>query len=160
MKHVHSSCAAVAWWFSATSAWAATAAPLPPAEDQSLARAIYKELVELNTTHDHGSTVAAQAIQRHLLAAGFPAADVVFIAPPDRPSKGNVIIRYHGKGLGKPVLFLGHLDVVEAKPEDWSVDPFELTEKDGWYYGRGTIDMKDGDAALLWKRRQWNLVTL
>jgi acetylornithine deacetylase/succinyl-diaminopimelate desuccinylase-like protein len=74
---------------------------------------------------------------------------VVFIAPADHPTKGNIVVRYRGKGAGKPVLFIGHLDVVEANAEDWSVDPFKLTEKDGWFYGRGSIDMKDGDAALL-----------
>jgi acetylornithine deacetylase/succinyl-diaminopimelate desuccinylase-like protein len=129
--------------------WAASSAPLPPADDQDLARAIFKELVEINTTHAHGSTAAAQAIREHLLRAGFPPADVTFIAPDDHPTKGNVIVRYRGKGSGKPVLFLGHLDVVEASAQDWSVDPFTLTEKDGWFFGRGTIDMKNGDAALL-----------
>jgi acetylornithine deacetylase/succinyl-diaminopimelate desuccinylase-like protein len=125
-------------------------APLPPPADQDLARALFKELVEMRTTHDAGSTEAAQAIRGHLLEAGFPESDVVFIAPPDHPTKGNVVARYRGKGGGgKAVLFLGHLDVVDAKPEDWSVAPFELTEKDGWLYGRGTIDMKDGDAALI-----------
>ncbi len=58
-------------------------------------------------------------------------------------------MRYRGRQAGQPVLFLGHLDVVEAKPEDWSVEPFKLTQKDGWFYGRGTIDMKDGDAAMV-----------
>ncbi|MDB6044874.1 MAG: Peptidase [Gammaproteobacteria bacterium] len=130
-------------------AWAATPGPLPPEDDKQLARTILKELVEIKTTHESGSTVAALAIQQHLLTAGFPAGDVVFVAPADRPTKGNVVVRYRGKGTGKPVLFLGHLDVVEANPQDWSVDPFKLTEKDGWFYGRGSIDMKDGDAALL-----------
>lgn len=130
-------------------AWAATPGPLPPDQDQELARAILKELVELDTTHEHGSTLAAQAIRQHLLRAGFPAADVVFIAPPDHPTQGNTIVRYRGRGKARPVLFLGHLDVADARPEDWSVDPFTLTAKDGWLYGRGTIDMKDGDAALL-----------
>ena len=83
-----------------------------------------KELVEINTTHPYGSTGAAQAIQGHLMAAGFSASDVALVAPPEHPTKGNVVVRYHGKGLVKPVLFLGHLDVVEAKPEDWSVEPF------------------------------------
>jgi acetylornithine deacetylase/succinyl-diaminopimelate desuccinylase-like protein len=125
--------------------------PLPPAPDQDLGRAILKELVETKTTHDVGSTAAARAIEAHLLKAGFPQEDVVFVAPPEHPTKGNVIVRYRGTGRGKakPVLFLGHLDVVEAKAEDWSVEPFKLTEKDGFFYGRGTIDMKDGDAALL-----------
>jgi acetylornithine deacetylase/succinyl-diaminopimelate desuccinylase-like protein len=124
---------------------------LPPAEDQDLGRAIFKELVELKTTHDVGSTAAARAIEEHLLKAGFPPEDVVFIAPAEHPTKGNVVVRYRAKGRGRaaPVLFLGHLDVVEAKAEDWSVDPFKLTEKDGFFYGRGTIDMKDCDAALL-----------
>src|SRR5450631_882915 len=127
-------------------AWGA--APLPPAADQQLARDMLKTLIEINTTHAHGSTEAAKAIQGWALTAGFAASDIVFIAPPDQPTKGNVIIRYRGKHPGKPVLFLGHLDVVEAKPEDWSVDPFAFTEQDGYFYGRGTIDMKDGDAAL------------
>lgn len=128
---------------------AATPGPTPPADDAELARAIFKELIEIRTTHDVGSTVAAHAIEQHLLKAGFPAADVTFVAPAEHPSKGNVVVRYRGKGHGKPVLFLGHLDVVEAKAEDWSVDPFQLTERDGWFYGRGAIDMKDGDAAML-----------
>jgi acetylornithine deacetylase/succinyl-diaminopimelate desuccinylase-like protein len=127
----------------------ATPGPLPPEADRQLARAIFQELIEINTTHAQGSTVAAQAIREHLLRAGFPESDVIFVAPKEHPSKGNVVVRYRGKGKARPVLFLGHLDVVEAKPEDWSVDPFKLTEKDGWFYGRGTIDMKDGDAALL-----------
>ena len=127
-------------------AWAA--ASLPPAADQQLARDMLKTLIEINTTHAHGSTEAAKAIQGWALTAGFAPSDVVLIAPADRPTKGNVIIRYRAKHPGKPVLFLGHLDVVDAKPEDWSVNPFALTEQDGYFYGRGTIDMKDGDAAL------------
>ncbi len=123
--------------------------PEPPSLDKSLARGIFKELVEINTTHGHGSTEAANAIQSHLLTAGFSADDVHVVAPPGHPSKGSVVVRYHGKSAARPILFLGHLDVVDAKPEDWSVDPFKLTEKDGWFYGRGTIDMKNGDAALL-----------
>ena len=132
-----------------TSIASAAPGPLPPDEDKDLARAILRELVEIKTTHDVGTSVAARAIEQHLLKAGFPAGDVVFVAPSDHPDKGNVVIRYRGKGRGPAVLFLGHLDVVEAKAEDWSVDPFKLTEKDGWFYGRGTIDMKDGDSALL-----------
>lgn len=128
---------------------AASPGPLPPPADRELARAIFKELIEINTTHNYGSTKAAEAIQSRLLAAGFSRDDVNVIAPPEHPSKGNVVVRYRGMGQGRPVLFLGHLDVVEAKAEDWSVDPFKLTEKDGWFYGRGSIDMKDGDAALV-----------
>jgi acetylornithine deacetylase/succinyl-diaminopimelate desuccinylase-like protein len=128
---------------------ALAAAPLPPAADQQLARDMLKTLVEINTTHAHGSTTAAMAIQQWLLKAGFPAADVTLLAPDDHPTKGSVVVRYRGRHPGKAVLFLGHLDVVEAKAEDWTVDPFLLTQKDGWFYGRGTIDMKDGDAALV-----------
>jgi acetylornithine deacetylase/succinyl-diaminopimelate desuccinylase-like protein len=132
-----------------TTLWASSAPPLPPPADQQLARDMLKTLVEINTTHAHGSTEAAKAIQGWLLSAGFPAGDVVLVAPSDHPTKGNVVVRYRGKHAGSPVLFLGHLDVVEAKPEDWSVDPFKLTQQEGWFYGRGTIDMKDGDAALV-----------
>jgi acetylornithine deacetylase/succinyl-diaminopimelate desuccinylase-like protein len=133
----------------AASAWASSQPPLPPSQDQELARDILKSLVEINTTHAHGSSEAAKAIQGWLSTAGFPPGDVVLIAPPDRPTKGNLVVRYRGKHADNAVLFLGHLDVVEAKPEDWSVDPFKLTQQDGWFYGRGTIDMKDGDAALV-----------
>jgi acetylornithine deacetylase/succinyl-diaminopimelate desuccinylase-like protein len=128
---------------------ASPAPPLPPAADQQLAQDMLKSLVEINTTHAHGSTEAAKAIQGWLLTAGFPAGDVIFLAPPDHPTKGNVVVRYRGKHASDPLLFLGHLDVVEAKAEDWSVDPFKLTRQDGWFYGRGTFDMKDGDAALV-----------
>ena len=127
---------------------AAAASPAPPAADRRLARDMLKTLVEINTTHAHGSTEAAQAIRGWLLTAGFAAEAVTFIAPDDHPTKGNVVVRYRGRHSAKPVLFLGHLDVVEARAEDWSVDPFLLTEKDGYFYCRGTIDMKDGDAAL------------
>jgi len=126
----------------------AMAAATPPAADQQLARDMLKTLVEINTTHAHGSTEAARAIQGWLLSAGFSSSDAVLIAPDDHPTKGNLVVRYRGKHIGRPVLFLGHLDVVEAKPEDWSTDPFVLREQDGWFYGRGTVDMKDGDAAL------------
>jgi acetylornithine deacetylase/succinyl-diaminopimelate desuccinylase-like protein len=130
-------------------ALAATPGPLPPAADRQLAREIFKELVEINTTHAHGSTAAAVAIRDRLIAAGFPAGDVTLIAPADHPNKGNLVVRLRGAGHAQPILFIGHLDVVEARPEDWTVDPFKLTEKDGWFYGRGAIDMKDGDAAML-----------
>jgi len=130
--------------------WAATPGPLPPQADQDLGRDILRELVDINTTHDRGSTAADQVMQQQLLAAGFAAEDVVLIAPSDKPTKGNLVVRYRARKSGtKPVLFLGHVDVVEAKREDWTTDPFQLTEKDGWYYGRGTQDMKDGVAAMM-----------
>src|SRR5262245_53256864 len=103
-------------------------------------RAIYRELVEINTTDSAGDTVkAAEAMAARLRAAGFPAADVQVLS--SAPRKGNLVARYHGGG-GKPLLLLAHIDVVEARREDWSFDPFKLTEKDGYFYGRGTIDDK------------------
>jgi acetylornithine deacetylase/succinyl-diaminopimelate desuccinylase-like protein len=108
---------------------------------------IFKQLIEINTTDSVGSTtVAAQAMAQRLLDAGFPKADVVVLGPNDR--KGNMVARYRGKAGSKlkPVLIIGHLDVVEAKREDWSTDPFKFVEKDGYFYGRGTQDMKDSDA--------------
>ena len=124
------------------------AAPVPPPVDSGLARDMLKALVEIDTTHAHGSTAAAKTIQMWLANAGFPASDLVLIAAPDRPAKASLVVRYRGRHSKPAVLFMGHLDVVDANPADWSVDPFKLTEKDGWFYGRGTIDMKDGDAAL------------
>ena len=131
-----------------SAAAAAPPAKLPPAADLDLARDMFKTLVEINTTHAEGSTAAAQAIQAWLSSAGFAPGDVTLVAPEDRPAKGSLVVRYRGRHPGNAVLFLGHLDVVEARPEDWSVDPFRFTEQDGYFYGRGTIDMKDGDAAL------------
>jgi acetylornithine deacetylase/succinyl-diaminopimelate desuccinylase-like protein len=137
----------------ATSLLAGTAAygAAPPAAGsgtQPLARDLLQQLIEINSTHAHGSTVAAEALAQRFLAAGFAPADVVLLAPPDHPSKGNLVVRLHGTGKGTPILYIGHLDVVEAKREDWTFDPFKLTEQDGWLYGRGTIDMKGQDAAL------------
>ncbi len=110
--------------------------------DERAARALFAELIGINSTHDHGSTTAAaRAVARRLLAAGFPAKDVV-IAGPD-PARQNLVARLHGSGARPPILLLAHLDVVEARREDWSLDPFTLTEKDGYFYGRGTSDIKD-----------------
>lgn len=112
---------------------------------RQLARDIFKQLIEINTTDSVGSTtVAAQAMAKRLLDAGFPAADVHVLGPNDR--KGNLVARLHGTGAHRPVLLIGHLDVVEARREDWTTDPFQFVEKDGYFYGRGTQDMKGGDA--------------
>src|SRR5467141_764919 len=99
------------------SAWGSPAPPLPPPRDLQLARDMLKSLVEINTTHAHGSTEAAKAIQGWLSSAGFAAGDVVFLAPSDHPTKGNVVVRYRGKHSSDGVLLLGDLAVVEAKPE-------------------------------------------
>jgi acetylornithine deacetylase/succinyl-diaminopimelate desuccinylase-like protein len=105
------------------------------------AREIYKQLVEINTTDSVGSvTKAADAMAERLKAAGFPAADVQVLGPD--PRKGNLVARYHGTGARRPLILLAHLDVVEAKREDWSSDPFTFLEKDGYFYGRGTADDK------------------
>ena len=132
----------------ASVASAAAVGQLPPQADRLEARAIFKALVETNTTHAHGSTAAAELIRDRLLKAGFVASDLVLLAPDDKPTKASLVVRYRGAGKLKPILFMGHLDVVEALPQDWSVPPFKLTESDGFFYGRGTIDMKDGDAAM------------
>jgi acetylornithine deacetylase/succinyl-diaminopimelate desuccinylase-like protein len=106
------------------------------------ARAIYKELVEINTTDTPAGNVtkAADAAAARLKAAGFAAADMQILGPD--PRKGNLVLRYRGTGARRPLLLLAHLDVVEAKREDWSMDPFTFTEKDGFFYGRGTSDDK------------------
>ncbi|MEP6573588.1 MAG: M20/M25/M40 family metallo-hydrolase [Gemmatimonadota bacterium] len=122
-------------------------APLTP--DQQLARDLLKQLIEINTTHVHGSTgPAADAMAARLREAGFPDSDVKVLGPSNSKNT-NLVVRYRGSGQARPVLFLAHLDVVEALPEDWSVDPFALIEKDGFFYGRGTSDIKDGDAILV-----------
>ena len=106
------------------------------------AREIFKELIEINTTDTPNGNVtkAADAVAARLKAAGFPAADMQVLGPD--PRKGNLVARLRGTGAKRPVLLLAHLDVVEAKREDWSIDPFVLTEKDGYFYGRGTADDK------------------
>jgi acetylornithine deacetylase/succinyl-diaminopimelate desuccinylase-like protein len=120
-----------------------TAAADPaPTKQQQLAREIYRELIEINTTQSTGDTYkAAQAMAKRLIAAGLPAADVK--AFESGPKRGNLVARYRGTGKKRPLLLLAHLDVVEAKREDWSTDPFKLIEKDGYFYARGTADDKD-----------------
>jgi acetylornithine deacetylase/succinyl-diaminopimelate desuccinylase-like protein len=122
---------------------AALQAAEPPLDEASrqLTHDIYKQLIEINTTDSVGNTTtAAEAMAARLKAAGFPAADVQVLAP--NPRKGNLVARLHGSTNQKPILLVAHLDVVEAKREDWSVDPFTFIEKDGYYYGRGTSDDK------------------
>jgi acetylornithine deacetylase/succinyl-diaminopimelate desuccinylase-like protein len=114
----------------------------------ALAREIFKELVEINTTESVGSvTAASEAMAQRLRAAGFAAEDIQVLGPNDR--KRNLVVRLHGSGKHKPVLLIGHLDVVEARREDWTTDPFKFVEKDGYFFGRGTQDMKNGDAIMM-----------
>lgn len=114
---------------------------------QQMARAFLKELVEIDTTHSTGNnTLAAEAMAAHLISAGFPAEDVQVLGP--QPNKGNLVARFRGRDMNrKPLLLLAHIDVVEADPADWNLDPFTFVEQDGHYYGRGTLDDKD-EAAI------------
>jgi len=122
-------------------------AATPPAVNQ-MAHDIFKQLVEINTTDSVGNvTTAAEAMAKRLLDDGFADKDVIVAGPNEK--KKNVVVRFHGSGKRKPILFIGHLDVVEARREDWTTDPFQFVEKDGFFYGRGTNDMKAGDALLL-----------
>jgi acetylornithine deacetylase/succinyl-diaminopimelate desuccinylase-like protein len=124
-----------------------SAAQAPP-EYQKLAHEIFKELIEINTTDSVGNvTTASEAMAKRFRAAGFDEKDIQIAGP--RDNKKNVVLRYHGSGARQPILFIGHLDVVEARREDWTSDPFQFLEKDGYFYGRGAEDMKSGDALLV-----------
>src|SRR5829696_5584039 len=109
----------------------------------SVARSLFKELVEINTSESQGSTLtAAQAMAARLKTFGFPDSDVVVLE--NAPKKGNLIARLRGRSMGKkPILLLSHIDVVEAKAEDWTLPPFQFIEKDGTFFGRGVADDKD-----------------
>lgn len=135
-----------------------TTVALPPAflgaQQQSvvtfhqLGHAILRELIETNTTGSNGNTTpAADQLGVRFRDAGFAEADVQVIGPV--PRNRNLIVRYRGTGARKPILLLAHLDVVEAKKEDWTYDPFQLTERDGYFYGRGTQDVKGGATTLV-----------
>jgi acetylornithine deacetylase/succinyl-diaminopimelate desuccinylase-like protein len=114
---------------------------------KKLSHEIFKQLIEINSTDSVGSvTVAAEAMAQRFRDAGFVESDLHVLGPNDR--KKNLLVRLHGSGRQKPVLLIGHLDVVEAHREDWTTDPFQFVEKDGFYYGRGTQDMKSGDAIM------------
>ena len=121
---------------------------------RALAREIFKQLIEINTTDSAGNvTMAAEAMEKRLRDAGFPEKDVIVAGPNER--KKNLVARIPGAGKQKPILLLAHLDVVEARREDWSTDPFQFVEKDGYFYGRGTVDIKDGDAILVTNFIRW-----
>jgi acetylornithine deacetylase/succinyl-diaminopimelate desuccinylase-like protein len=114
---------------------------------QRIARDIFRELVEINTSLKAGSTKAAEAMATRLRDGGFPETDIHVVGPEARHM--NLVARYRGTGKRRPILFIGHLDVVEALRQDWSFDPFTLLERDGYFYGRGTLDMKCEDAELV-----------
>ena len=118
------------------------------ANDQR-ARDIFEQLININTTGSSGSTtIASNAMAKRLIDAGFPAADVQVIGR-EGSRNFNLVARFRGTGSQRPILLLSHIDVVEAKREDWSVDPFTFLERDGFFYGRGTMDVKDGSAILV-----------
>ena len=115
---------------------------------RQLSHDIFKQLIEINTTDSVGNvSTASEAMAQRLRDAGFPDSDIQVLGPNDR--KKNMVARLHGSGKHKPVLLIGHLDVVEARRDDWTTDPFQFVEKDGYFYGRGTQDMKDGDAIMV-----------
>ena len=127
----------------------AAQAPSPLSPNDQRARDIFEQLININTTGSSGSTtIAARAMADRLIKAGFPAVDVQVIGP-EGSKNYNLVARYRGTGRERPILLLAHLDVVEARREDWSVDPFTFLEKDGYFYGRGTMDVKDGAAILV-----------
>jgi acetylornithine deacetylase/succinyl-diaminopimelate desuccinylase-like protein len=129
-----------------TASFPANAQKLSPS--QQLTLDIYKELVEINTVTPTGDTAkAAEAMAARLRAAGFTGSDIQVFHP--APRKGNLVARLRGSGARKPILLMAHLDVVEARREDWSFDPFKLIEKDGYYYARGSGDDKFMAAAFV-----------
>jgi acetylornithine deacetylase/succinyl-diaminopimelate desuccinylase-like protein len=132
-------------------AQAQSSIPVDSAEDRALAKEIFKQIIEVNTTDSTlgNVTTATAAMQKRFLDAGFAPEDVQLVGPNER--KMNLVVRMRavGKPTKKPALFLCHMDVVEALPADWHTNPFKFTEQDGYAYGRGTQDMKESVAALV-----------
>ena len=134
-------------FFASTTIGTLQAQSTRPEAEQKLAHDIYKEFIEIRSGFTTGATTpVAEAAAARLKAAGFPDSDIALGGAIDK--KGNIVVRYHGTGARKPLLLLAHIDVVEAKREDWTMDPFQLTEKDGYFYGRGTGD--DKAQAAVW----------
>ena len=123
----------------------------PPAAlrpDQQAFRALYQELVETDSSITTGScTAVADKVEKHLRFAGYGDGDITRFAVPDHPKEGGLVVILPGTAKDmKPLLLLGHIDVVAAKREDWTRDPYKLVEENGYFYGRGTSDMKAMDA--------------
>lgn len=112
--------------------------------DQAAFRALYKELVETNTTISAGScTLAAERMAARLKAAGYKDSEIRLFSVPEAPKEGGLVAVLPGTDpKAKAILLLSHLDVVEARREDWTRDPFTLIEEGGYFYGRGTSDDK------------------
>ncbi len=121
--------------------------PMPPAENQKVAHDIFRDLVEIRSAHQFGTKQTADVIVKYLKANGFTDSEITVAPETKYPNQVNVVVRLKGKGHGKPVMWICHMDVVDARPEDWTLPPYKFTEKDGYFYGRGTSDMKDEDAA-------------
>src|SRR4029453_9254593 len=120
---------------------------LPPQAEREEARSIYQEMIAVNSGFTTGTTTPiAEAVAKRLRAAGFPDGDI-FVGGA-HPNKANLVVRYRGTGRQRPILLLAHTDVVEAKREDWTMDPFQFIERDGYFYGRGTGD--DKAQAAIW----------
>lgn len=135
------------WLFLAGAAGSAAAEPpLPPVAVRAEARELLAKLVAIDTTPRGGTAEAVELLAAYLRGAGFGDADLSIVGP--RKERSNLVARIRGSGARRPILFLSHLDVVEAKREDWTVDPFRLTEQGGYLYGRGTLDIK-GEAVDL-----------
>jgi acetylornithine deacetylase/succinyl-diaminopimelate desuccinylase-like protein len=147
------------WSVSARAALIAAVLCLAPASpavdrgeraDRELALEILRELVAINTAPSGGpgqTRRAAEAMAARLAAAGFAAGDLAVLGL--HPGDGNLIARHRGKGSRRPILLMAHLDVVDARPSDWTLPPFSLTERDGHLYGRGSLDNKGGAAMLV-----------
>ncbi len=120
----------------------------PDPATRQLALDVYKQLIEINTADSVGSvTAASEAMAQRFRDAGFPESDIRLVGATDKTK--NLVVRLRGTGKRKPILLIGHLDVVEARREDWTTDPYQFVVKDGFYDGRGTQDMKDGDAIMV-----------
>ena len=133
----------------ATSAHAPAAAQgLRP--DQQAFRGLYKELVETNTTLSAGSCLLAeQRMAARLKAAGYTDADLTFVPAPGKPKEGSLVAQLKGSdAAARPILLLAHVDVVEARREDWTRDPFTLFEDEGYFWARGALD--DKAQAAIW----------
>ena len=122
--------------------------PMPPADNQKLAHDIFHDIVEVRSAHDFGTAGVADIIVKYLKAGGFTDSEINVVPETKFPKQVNVVVRIKGNGHGKPVMWICHMDVVDARSEDWSLPPYKFTEKDGYFYGRGTSDMKDEDAAV------------
>jgi acetylornithine deacetylase/succinyl-diaminopimelate desuccinylase-like protein len=122
--------------------------PMPPADNEKLAHDILRDIIQVHSVHDVGTKGVADILVRYLKAGGFTDSEITVLPEEKYPNQVNVVVRLKGKGPGKPILWNGHIDVVEAKASDWTVPPFQFLEKDGYFYGRGTSDMKDEDAAM------------